>query len=114
MEYLQHNRRSRPALLRFFNRLFAQVMRPDEPRPWRVEYWPEEDDLSAWRPPGPEGACVQLLSVEGEDAEERRALEARAVAAHIAMLLGPDGPAVVGVDREGRTLRRAEGKDVVI
>lgn len=114
VEFLQHNRRSRPALLRFFNRLFAQVMAPDEPHPWRVEYRPEEDDLSAWRPDGPPGVCVQLLTVEGETSDERRAAEARAVAAQIQRLLAPDGPEVVGVDREGRTLRRAEGKDIVV
>ena len=60
VEYLKHNRRSRPALLRFFNGLFAQVMKPDQPLPWRVDYHPAEDDLVPWRPEGPPGNCVEI------------------------------------------------------
>lgn len=115
VEYLRQNRRSRPALLAFFNALFTQILAPS-PRdpPWRIGYDPAHDDLTPWRPAGPPGPCAELLLTEGASGEERRALEARGVAERIAVLLAPGAPPAVGRDRAGEELRPAQGRDIAV
>jgi ATP-dependent exoDNAse (exonuclease V) beta subunit len=115
IEYLRQSRRSRPALIQACNQLFTQVMSaPSHAPAWKIQYQPEHDDLTSWRPHGPDGPCVELIDVKGEGSEERRVAEARGLAGYLALLLSPQGSPVVGCDREGATLRRAEGGDVAI
>jgi ATP-dependent helicase/nuclease subunit A len=115
--FLQHNRRSVPGLLSFFNRTFAGVLvaaDAQEPRPFEVVYVPEEDDLSPVRPSLTESPVVERLQLEEADtAADLRWLDADSVARRLRCLLAPGAPATV--EREdGEGLRPARGGDVAM
>ena len=83
---LAQSRRSRPALVAFANHLFARALSAsgeafDTP-------FASDDALTAFRPPGPSGACAELLDVDGTGVEA----EAEVVACRIAALLAPESP----------------------
>ncbi|SEL96665.1 ATP-dependent exoDNAse (exonuclease V) beta subunit (contains helicase and exonuclease domains) [Stigmatella aurantiaca] len=113
--FLQHNRRSVPALLDFFNRAFAGVLVAGQPpRPYEVAYVSEEDDLSPVRPEfSPEPAVERLLIGEAETASGARELDADAVARRLRLLLAPGAPPCVAHE-DGQRLRLARGGDVAI
>ncbi|MDC0715001.1 UvrD-helicase domain-containing protein [Stigmatella sp. ncwal1] len=113
--FLQDNRRSVPALLDFFNRAFAGVLVASAPpRPYEVEYVPEEDDLSPVRPAlSGEPAVERLLIGEAETASEARELDADAVARRLRLMLAP-GAAPCVAHEDGQRLRPARGGDVAI
>jgi ATP-dependent exoDNAse (exonuclease V) beta subunit len=115
--FLQHNRRSVPGLLSFFNRAFAGVLvaaNAHAPRPFEVVYVPEEDDLSAVRPSLTDAPVVERLQLEEADtAGDLRWLDADCVARRLRCLLAPGAPATV--EREdGEGLRPARGGDVAM
>ena len=115
--FLQHNRRSVPGLLSFFNRAFAGVLVAADahaPRPFEVVYVPEEDDLSAVRPSLTESPVVERLQLEDADtAADLRWLDADSVARRLRCLLAPGAsPCVEREDGEG--LRPARGGDVAM
>ena len=84
---LSTNRRSRPALITFFNGLFADVLGPATPgRPaWEAAYEP----LGAGR--GDTGGTVRWMTYASVDADDRIALEAGAVSGLIAGALWDPG-----------------------
>jgi ATP-dependent exoDNAse (exonuclease V) beta subunit len=115
--FLQHNRRSVPGLLSFFNRAFAGVLVAADasaPRPFEVVYVPEEDDLSAVRPSLTDAPVVERLKLEEADtAADLRWLDADCVARRLRCLLAPGAPPTV--EREdGEGLRPARGGDVAM
>jgi ATP-dependent helicase/nuclease subunit A len=115
--FLQHNRRSVPGLLSFFNKTFAGVLVAAEasaPRPFEVVYVPEEDDLSAVRPSLTEAPVVERLQLEeAATAADLRWLDADSVARRLRCLLAPGAPP--SVEREdGEGLRPARGGDVAM
>jgi ATP-dependent helicase/nuclease subunit A len=114
--FLKHNRRSSPALLGFFNGLFAQLMQQKaDGRDYEVAYVPGEDDLEPTRGQHVEPPVVEKLAFEipeGATAAECRREEAQALARRLRALLAPDAPAVV-VGEDGAA-RRARGGDVAI
>ncbi|MCY1034373.1 UvrD-helicase domain-containing protein [Corallococcus sp. BB11-1] len=114
--FLQHNYRSLPGVLSFFNRAFAGLLVAKEatPRPFEVVYDAATDDLSPTRPELADGPVVERLSLpEADTAPELREHEADAVARRLRVMLAPGAPAtVMAEDRKG--LRPARGGDVAI
>ncbi|RKG79242.1 UvrD-helicase domain-containing protein [Corallococcus terminator] len=114
--FLQHNYRSLPGVLSFFNRAFAGLLVAKEatPRPFEVVYDAATDDLSPTRPELAEGPVVERLTLpEADTAPELREYEADAVARRLRVMLAPGAPAtVMAEDRKG--LRPARGGDVAI
>jgi ATP-dependent exoDNAse (exonuclease V) beta subunit len=114
-DYLQHNRRSVPPLLEFFNRAFAGVLVGGEggARPYEVVYSPEGDDLLAVREPVP-APVVERLQLEDElSTSELRLADADAVAKRLKVMLAPGAePCVAREDGEGP--RPARGGDVAM
>ncbi|HSP78969.1 MAG TPA: UvrD-helicase domain-containing protein, partial [Myxococcaceae bacterium] len=118
-DFLQHNRRSVPPLLSFFNQAFEGVLVAGEggARPYEVVYVPDEDYLSPVRPASvPAPVVERLLLGDGETSYttgELRALDADAVAKRLKVLLAPNAePCIAREDGEG--LRLARGGDVAI
>ncbi|ABF92294.1 ATP-dependent DNA helicase, UvrD/REP family [Myxococcus xanthus DK 1622] len=115
--FLQHNRRSVPGLLSFFNRTFAGVLVAADaraPRPFEVIYVPEQDDLAAVRPSLSETPVVERLQLEEADtAADLRWLDADAIARRLRCLLAPGAPASVARE-DGEGLRPARGGDVAM
>ena len=114
--FLQHNRRSSPALIEFFNALFARVMEQTaEPRDFEVAYLPEEDDLRPVREQRVSPPAVERLVYELEEkanAADCRRVDADAVARRVKALLAPDGPRVV-VGKDGIP-RQVRGGDIAL
>ncbi|RKH95586.1 DNA helicase UvrD, partial [Corallococcus praedator] len=114
--FLQHNYRSLPGVLSFFNRAFAGLLvaREATPRPFEVVYDAATDDLSPTRPELADGPVVERLTLpEADTAPELREYEADAVARRLRVMLAPGAPAtVMAEDRKG--LRPARGGDVAI
>jgi ATP-dependent helicase/nuclease subunit A len=114
--FLQHNRRSSPELLGFFNALFARVMVGNgEERDYEVAYVPEEDDLRPVRPQQVEPPVVERLVYELKEktiAADCRRIDAEVVARRVKALLAPNGPHVV-VGKDG-VPRRARGGDIAL
>ncbi|HEY0095361.1 MAG TPA: UvrD-helicase domain-containing protein, partial [Archangium sp.] len=116
-DFLQHNRRSVPPLLEFFNRAFAGVLVGGEggARPYEVVYVPKEDDLSAVRPERVSAPVVERLVLDDEELStgELRAADAESVAKRLKVMLAPGAePCVAREDGEG--LRPARGGDVAM
>ncbi|MBZ4416992.1 UvrD-helicase domain-containing protein [Myxococcus sp. RHSTA-1-4] len=116
-DFLQHNRRSVPGLLSFFNRTFAGVLVAADahaPRPFEVVYVPEEDDLSAVRSSLTEAPVVERLQLEEADtAADLRWLDADCVARRLRCLLAPGAPPTVK-NEDGEGARPARGGDVAM
>ncbi|NTX61753.1 UvrD-helicase domain-containing protein [Myxococcus sp. CA051A] len=115
--FLQHNRRSVPGLLSFFNHAFAGVLVAADsqaPRPFEVIYVPEEDDLSPVRASLSETAAVERLHLEEQEtAGDLRWLDADCVARRLRIMLAPGAaPTVAREDGEGA--RPARGGDVAM
>ncbi|MCE9666817.1 UvrD-helicase domain-containing protein [Myxococcus stipitatus] len=115
--FLQHNRRSVPGLLSFFNHAFAGVLVAADaraPRPFEVVYVPEEDDLSPVRASLTDAPVVERLVLEEQEtAGDLRWLDADCVARRLRILLAPGAePTVMREDGEG--LRPARGGDVAM
>ncbi|RKH35095.1 UvrD-helicase domain-containing protein, partial [Corallococcus sicarius] len=114
--FLQHNYRSLPGVLTFFNRSFAGLLvaREAMPRPFEVVYEAATDDLSPTRRDLAEGPVVERLTLpEADTAPELREHEADAVARRLRVMLAPGAPAtVMAEDKKG--LRPARGGDVAI
>lgn len=114
--FLQHNYRSLPGVLTFFNRSFAGLLvaREATPRPFEVVYEAATDDLSPTRRDLAEGPVVERLTLpEADTAPELREHEADAVARRLRVMLAPGAPAtVMAEDKKG--LRPARGGDVAI
>ncbi|MBU1274368.1 MAG: UvrD-helicase domain-containing protein [Proteobacteria bacterium] len=94
VEPLGQNWRSHPALVEFFNRLFAQVLTPgpgQEHAPQAyVEYGPHDRQEPSGKKPGDLGDvvvelvdCKSLLTEDKPSADAQRAVEARALAAYL-------------------------------
>jgi ATP-dependent exoDNAse (exonuclease V) beta subunit len=116
-DFLQHNRRSVPGLLSFFNQSFAGILRSEEqpPRPYEVVYVPEEDDLAPVRKSLVEGPVVERLTLgEADTAADVREQDAEAMALHLRRLLAPGAPPLVAADASGTTLRPARGGDIAV
>lgn len=110
--YLQHSRRSTPALVQALNAGFAAVLRPSEEPAADFEsvYSPEQDDLQAVRAGSPSGPpLIQLVNPETDaaplSAEEQRLADAEAVAKALAhglsggwTILDPDERGIRGGD----------------
>ncbi|HVE83876.1 MAG TPA: UvrD-helicase domain-containing protein, partial [Myxococcales bacterium] len=115
--YLKTNRRSSPALIAFFNRLFKTVLVGREgaatARDYEVVYQPEGDDLEPHRTLRASRPQIDRLVYEPEErAPESRAQDAELVARKVRQLLAPRvGLKVQGADEK---LRPAVGKDVAI
>ena len=103
--HLGENHRSSPEVLALVNEVFTRCMRatPGDPRPYELVFR-EEDRLLARRSPGGAPACEVLVEDgAGGDADERRRLEASAVAARVgALVSGAAGPCVRERDVAGR------------
>ncbi len=112
--FLQHNRRSSPELLAFFNEVFAHAMAPKpDARDFEVAYAKAEDDLHPVRAQRVDPPVVERLVYSPLDsAEECRLQDADAVARRLKALLAPNGPEVVVGDDDQP--RRARGGDVAI
>ncbi len=103
---LAQSRRSRPALVQFTNLLCSRAMPPSE-RSFETPFL-ADDALTAFRPAGAEGACVELLDVGGTGVEA----EAELLARRIAALLAPDAPERVhDADEQPRLVR---GGDIAV
>jgi ATP-dependent exoDNAse (exonuclease V) beta subunit len=116
-DFLQHNRRSVPPLLSFFNQAFAGVLVSGEggPRPYEVVYAPEADDLKPVRPaPLPPPVVERLLIGEAETTGELRALDADGVARWLGTLLAPGAAPSEVVDKDSEEPRPVRGGDVAI
>ncbi|EPX63718.1 ATP-dependent DNA helicase, UvrD/REP family [Cystobacter fuscus DSM 2262] len=118
-DFLQHNRRSVPPLLDFFNQAFAGVLVPGEggARPYEVVYSPEGDDLLAVRPAPVAAPVVERLLVEDESLTttgELRLEEADALARRLKLLLAPGAPPLIAVTKEGTEVRPLRGGDVAM
>jgi ATP-dependent exoDNAse (exonuclease V) beta subunit len=115
-DFLQHNRRSVPPLLDFFNQAFAGVLVPGEggARPYEVVYVPKEDDLSAVRPALVPAPVVERLQLDDElSTGELRVADAESVAKRLKVMLAPGAePCVAREDGEG--LRPVRGGDVAM
>ncbi|MBJ6763269.1 UvrD-helicase domain-containing protein [Myxococcaceae bacterium JPH2] len=115
-DFLQHNRRSVPGLLSFFNRAFAGVLvsRHEPPRPYEVTYVPEQDDLSPVRPALHEAPVVERLMLpEAATSLDVRESDADAMARRLRLLLAPGAPATVARE-DGEGPRPARGGDVAV
>ncbi|MCP3060716.1 UvrD-helicase domain-containing protein [Myxococcus sp. K38C18041901] len=115
--FLQHNRRSVPGLLSFFNHAFAGVLVAADshaPRPFEVVYVPEEDDLSPVRASLTEAPVVERVHLEEQEtAGDLRWLDADCTARRLRILLAPGAlPTVAREDGEGS--RPARGGDVAM
>ncbi|HET9451682.1 MAG TPA: UvrD-helicase domain-containing protein, partial [Aggregicoccus sp.] len=111
--FLQHNRRSTPPLLAFFNGLFARLLAAPPGAPaYEVGYAAEGDDLLPVRADPGGGPAVERLRYAGDESSEAlRSRDAEAVARRLAALLAPGAaPSVEG--EQG--LRPARGGDVAI
>lgn len=106
--HLSTNYRSRPALLDLVNEVFARCMQPEGPRarPYELAFGPA-DRLVPVRAGSPGAACEVLEDQGGEDGEERRRREARAIAARIKALVS--GEAGLEVSERPTGLGREEG-----
>ena len=116
-DFLQHNRRSVPPLLSFFNQAFAGVLVSGEggPRPYEVVYAPEADDLKPVRPVRlPPPVVERLLIGEAETTGELRALDADGVARWLGTLLAPGAAPSEVVDKDSEEPRPVRGGDVAI
>ncbi len=103
---LAESRRSRPALVALANALFARALSASG-EPFDTPF-SADDELTASRPPGPDGPCAELLDVAGAGVEA----EAEMVARRIAALVAPGAPERV-FDRDG-TARPVRGGDVAV
>ncbi len=103
---LRDSRRSRPALVEFANLLFTEALAAHD-RPFDTPFRADQDALTAFRPHGKPGACVELLDITGPGVEA----EAEAVARRIAALLAPDSVVQIYDDEVGRPVR---GGDIAI
>jgi len=103
---LGESRRSRPALVELANLLFSRVL-AEGGEPFHTSFSPD-DALTAFRPPGPAGACAELIDVPGVGVEA----EAELVARRIAALLAPGAPERVYDGAE--TPRPVRGGDVAV
>jgi ATP-dependent exoDNAse (exonuclease V) beta subunit len=103
---LGESRRSRPALVRFANLLFGRALAAGE-QPFDTPF-SGDDALTPFRPPGPEGACAELLDVPGIGVEA----EAEMVSRRLAALLLPGAPERV-FERD-ETPRPVRGGDVAV
>ncbi|XXF81634.1 UvrD-helicase domain-containing protein [Myxococcaceae bacterium GXIMD 01537] len=115
--FLQHNRRSVPGLLSFFNQTFAGVLVSERqpPRPYEVVYVPSEDDLSPARGSLTDGPVVERLMVgEAASSAEVRNQDAEAMAVYLRGLLAPGAPPRVAADRAGTSARPVRGGDVAV
>ncbi|MBM7114927.1 UvrD-helicase domain-containing protein [Archangium primigenium] len=116
--FLQHNRRSVPPLLGFFNQAFAGVLVPGEggARPYEVVYVPAEDDLQPVRPaPRPAPVVERLvLEDEGLTTGELRLADAESVARRLKVMLAPGAEPLVAVRTEGEEQRPVRGGDVAM
>ncbi|AGC44325.1 ATP-dependent DNA helicase UvrD [Myxococcus stipitatus DSM 14675] len=115
--FLQHNRRSVPGLLSFFNHAFAGMLVAADsqaPRPFEVIYVPEEDDLSPVRASLTEAPVVERLHLEEQEtAGDLRWLDADCMARRLRILLAPGAlPSVAREEGEGA--RPARGGDVAM
>jgi ATP-dependent exoDNAse (exonuclease V) beta subunit len=81
---LRRSFRSRPSLVELANALFARAFRGSGER-WDLRWDAQTDPLLPERAPA-DAVCVELLTVEGDDAESRRAAESRAIAVRLAAL----------------------------
>ncbi|HEX5750652.1 MAG TPA: UvrD-helicase domain-containing protein [Archangium sp.] len=116
-DFLQHNRRSVPPLLEFFNHAFAGVLVGGEggARPYEVVYVPKEDDLAAVREERVPAPVVERLVLDDEELStgELRAADAESVAKRLKVMLAPGAePLVEREDKEG--LRPVRGGDVAM
>jgi ATP-dependent helicase/nuclease subunit A len=114
---LSANHRSNAALLELVNEVFARCMRPrpGDPRPYELAFG-DEDRLLPVRGGGQLPAVEVLADGEEGDAAERRAREARAVAARIRAILSGEAGIEVrerGEDGEERP-RRPRLADVAV
>jgi len=110
--HLKENRRSAPALLEFFNCVFAELMKPpSDPRDYEVAYRPQSDDQLAVRSATRQAPCIDWVVFRpAETAEECRRQDAEAVAKKIRELLEDSSPLV-----EDRGVSRpARGGDIAI
>lgn len=98
--HLSENHRSGPGVLALVNEVSARSMQPAgaDPRPYELAFAPE-DRLLARRPAGQAPACEVLEDGEGGASAERRAREARALAARVQAILS--GAAGVEVRERG-------------
>jgi ATP-dependent helicase/nuclease subunit A len=112
--YLRSNRRSSPALVTFFNRTFAHLMRAaPEARAFEIAYHSETDSQQPIRIDQRDSAPVDWLVFEpAETAEDCRSREADAIARRIRQLLSKEAPPMVG-QLDG-SLRKAQGGDIAI
>jgi len=103
---LGESRRARPALVRFANLLFSRALAACG-EAFQTPF-SGEDALTAFRPPGPGGACAELLDVPGVGVEA----EAEMVSRRIATLLAAGSPERVhDKDEQPRPVR---GGDVAV
>jgi ATP-dependent exoDNAse (exonuclease V) beta subunit len=116
--HLSDNHRSAPAVLDAVNAVSERVLQPpagEAPRDDEIAFGPR-DRLAPRRPPG-EAPAVELLVDGGEGAAaERRAREARAIAARIAALVSGAAGDVVRERRPGggEAPRRARYADLAV
>ncbi len=103
---LAESRRSRPALVEFGNLLFSRAL-AGPGRPFDTPF-AADDALTAFRPPGPGGACAELLDVAGTGVD----VEAEQLARRIAALLAPGAPERV-FDRDENP-RPVRGGDIAV
>jgi len=117
-DFLQHNRRSVPPLLGFFNQAFAGVLVPGEggARPYEVVYSPEEDDLQPVRPAPLPAPVVErlLLEDEGLSTGELRLADAESVARRLKVMLAPGADPLIAVRKDGEETRPVRGGDVAM
>ena len=116
-DFLQHNRRSVPPLLGFFNQAFAGVLVAGEggARPYEVVYDPEGDDLLPVRAALVPAPVVERLQLDDEELStgELRLADAESVAKRLKVMLAPGAePCIAREDGEG--LRPARGGDVAM
>jgi ATP-dependent exoDNAse (exonuclease V) beta subunit len=103
---LGESRRARPALVRFANLLFSRALAASG-EAFQTPF-SADDALTAFRPPGPGGACAELLDVPGVGVEA----EAEMVSRRIATLLAAGSPERVhDKDEQPRPVR---GGDVAV
>lgn len=116
--YLQHNRRSVPPLLEFFNHAFAGVLVAGEggARPYEVVYEPKGDDLLPVRPAPLPAPVVERLQLDDEELStgELRAADAESVAKRLKVMLAPGAEPLVAVAKDSAELRPVRGGDVAM
>jgi ATP-dependent exoDNAse (exonuclease V) beta subunit len=117
-DYLQHNRRSVPPLLEFFNHAFAGVLVAGEggARPYEVVYDPKGDDLQPVRPSQVRAPVVERLQLDDEELStgELRLADADAVAKRLKVMLAPGAEPCVAMSKDNEEPRPVRGGDVAM